>query len=203
MSSTKSFACSVCEKGIFLVINAVFSRQEHLKRHHRTHTGEKPFRCPRSELNCFRLFSRKDQVLRHLRRKHKENIARLGENDIIVIGQESQQPLPHIFSAPRFTYPLETSLPSSSLLFCENAGLDLEAIPPTLRPHSVPLPSVYHKQILTPRAHSVPEPLLYKYPHSSLSAINTMVAPVSPSIPVDRFQVLYDQLFQVPRPSDK
>ena len=41
-----------------------------MSRHQRTHTGEKPFCC--SLPDCGRTFSRRDELLRHLRKQHKD-----------------------------------------------------------------------------------------------------------------------------------
>ncbi|KAJ3541036.1 hypothetical protein NM208_g4791 [Fusarium decemcellulare] len=49
--------CHVCGR--------TFARTEHLRRHERTHTKEKPYRCP-----CGRSFSRRDLLTRHNRLSH-------------------------------------------------------------------------------------------------------------------------------------
>lgn len=56
-SSDKQFACTHCAK--------VFKRHEHLKRHMRCHTGEKPFFCRVAD--CGRSFSRSDHLAQHVR----------------------------------------------------------------------------------------------------------------------------------------
>lgn len=50
--------CGVCTRG--------FARLEHLKRHERSHTNEKPFQCA----GCGRCFARRDLVLRHQQKLH-------------------------------------------------------------------------------------------------------------------------------------
>ena len=59
------FVCQICTRA--------FSRQEHLKRHERSHTKEKPFTCN----ICSRKFSRRDLLLRHSTKLHA------GASDII------------------------------------------------------------------------------------------------------------------------
>ncbi|CRL27516.1 Transcription factor, fungi [Penicillium camemberti] len=52
--------CRFCQKQ--------FKRQEHLRRHERTHTHEKPFVC-----GCGGRFARQDMLTRHLRLSHKDS----------------------------------------------------------------------------------------------------------------------------------
>ncbi|KAM6493066.1 STE-12 alpha [Amanita muscaria] len=54
---TKAFVCPLFSCG------RMFKRQEHLKRHLRTHTMERPYACPR----CKKRFSRSDNLNQHLR----------------------------------------------------------------------------------------------------------------------------------------
>ncbi|VEU22496.1 DEKNAAC103557 [Brettanomyces naardenensis] len=52
------YVCNVCTRA--------FARQEHLKRHERSHTKEKPFACS----ICSRKFSRRDLLMRHSTKLH-------------------------------------------------------------------------------------------------------------------------------------
>lgn len=55
------FVCSVCTRA--------FARQEHLTRHSRSHTHEKPYHCG----ICERKFTRRDLLLRHANKVHAGN----------------------------------------------------------------------------------------------------------------------------------
>ncbi|KAH7161905.1 hypothetical protein EDB81DRAFT_354044 [Dactylonectria macrodidyma] len=56
----RRFVCSICRRP--------FSRSEHLKRHERAHTKERPFRCP----YCGRAFVRSDILSRHMKSFHPD-----------------------------------------------------------------------------------------------------------------------------------
>ena len=69
VATTKNFLCPFPECG------KNFHRNEHLKRHLTTHTGEKSFRCEWCEIS----FNRADGLIQHQRtQKHLESVL-LGE----------------------------------------------------------------------------------------------------------------------------
>ncbi|EXK77057.1 hypothetical protein FOQG_18218 [Fusarium oxysporum f. sp. raphani 54005] len=56
---TRLHVCGTCQHS--------FARLEHLQRHERCHTKEKPFECP----ECARCFARRDLLLRHQQKLHQ------------------------------------------------------------------------------------------------------------------------------------
>ncbi|ORY07435.1 hypothetical protein K493DRAFT_273441 [Basidiobolus meristosporus CBS 931.73] len=54
--SNRQYSCTICDK--------TFGRLDNLKRHYRTHTGERPFYC--THPNCQKSFARSDQLARHV-----------------------------------------------------------------------------------------------------------------------------------------
>lgn len=58
----KKHACPLCD--------AKFQRPEHVKRHMKSHSSDKPFQC--EELNCGKRFNRKDNLKAHLKKIHQK-----------------------------------------------------------------------------------------------------------------------------------
>lgn len=78
------FVCQVCTRA--------FARLEHLRRHERSHTKEKPFTCG----VCQRKFSRRDLLLRHAQKLHAgcaDAITRLRRKSVKKIDETSSTPL--------------------------------------------------------------------------------------------------------------
>ncbi|CCD24638.1 Tda9p NDAI_0D03240 [Naumovozyma dairenensis CBS 421] len=81
----RPFVCSTCTRG--------FVRQEHLKRHQRSHTNEKPFLC----VFCGRCFARRDLVLRH---QHKLHAALIGTSMDSYTNSSNNNGIPVPFQGP-------------------------------------------------------------------------------------------------------
>jgi hypothetical protein len=64
----KRFQCKHCQR--------LFARLEHLQRHERTHTREKPFSCS----SCDKQFSRSDLLVRHVKISHEKWDGRNGHS---------------------------------------------------------------------------------------------------------------------------
>lgn len=71
MHKSRPFVCQICTRA--------FIRQEHLKRHMRSHTNEKPFLC----IFCGRCFARRDLVLRHQQKLHDTLIGTSQHHDLL------------------------------------------------------------------------------------------------------------------------
>ncbi|KAJ4857925.1 fungal specific transcription factor domain-containing protein [Trichoderma breve] len=76
---TKSYRCHRC--------NRLFARSEHLQRHERSHTKEKPFQCSQ----CPKAFTRKDLLSRHDRLSHVSGNASQSSPSITIPATQSPQ----------------------------------------------------------------------------------------------------------------
>ena len=78
-AAPRKYPCATCSRS--------YVKAEHLVRHQRTHTGEKPFPCP----SCHREFSRQDSLARHQRRHgHGREVEENGGADLAVNSAQTE-----------------------------------------------------------------------------------------------------------------
>ncbi|OCL12647.1 hypothetical protein AOQ84DRAFT_333957 [Glonium stellatum] len=91
-----------------------FSKSEHLKRHERSHTKERPYRCS----TCHKAFSRSDVLFRHVRKHEQDARDRLEQARATQALENSQGPVPDPMLQPiqdyiKVVHPTEPETPSS------------------------------------------------------------------------------------------
>jgi uncharacterized Zn-finger protein len=84
VATAETLDCSVFTSGKKLFIcneqscGKVFKRAEHLSRHHRMHSGERPYSCQ----DCDRSFSRSDNLSAHISRVSKLSLIQPGAQEL-------------------------------------------------------------------------------------------------------------------------
>lgn len=76
----KAYPCEVC--------NMSFSQKWLLKRHWKTHTGDKPYKCS----ICLRSFSLRDSCTRHLKTVHKELVMSEDVSNLVEFDDQNMEP---------------------------------------------------------------------------------------------------------------
>ncbi|CDH58836.1 hypothetical protein RO3G_13206 [Lichtheimia corymbifera JMRC:FSU:9682] len=108
--------------------NMVFTRSEHLARHARKHTGEKPFKC--IVPGCERMFSRFDNMMQHT---HTHDRQKKKNND--------KGPSTRTTTTTTTPPSLASSPPTHNEAHVNATMLQSRTLPPPSRPHDDPLRS--------------------------------------------------------------
>ena len=73
--------CEIADRPFVCMLqncHRAFKRLEHLKRHHRIHTGERPFRC--TYPGCYKSFARSDNLSQHLKVHNANSVYRIDQS---------------------------------------------------------------------------------------------------------------------------
>ncbi|KAL3964591.1 hypothetical protein ACCO45_001595 [Purpureocillium lilacinum] len=111
----KSHSCPIPTCG------RLFKRLEHLKRHVRTHTQEKPYICP----HCSKAFSRSDNLAQHKRTHSREDG---GDGSFNMSAEEEEE-----LSGEDQLGSLEEASPTSEMAYAPGSSTRLRMLPPARR----------------------------------------------------------------------